>query len=133
MNRLIKLHFCELDIRKNIVIATINEGVHLSLELSEEMVIAVYNIIGDKPTVYISNRINSYSVDPILYTNLSKIENIIGFGIINFTSKKSRCSEVEKLFYNKRIQHFDNITTALLWAKKRLETEQPKIISQTVL
>jgi len=107
MYKTVKLSFCTLDIRNRIVIATINEGIHLNYELSEEIILAVFNLIGDKPTVYITNRINSYSVDPTLYTEVSKVNNIIGFGIITTTEVISDVVQVEKLFYKNNFRLFN--------------------------
>jgi len=121
MYKTIKLSFCTLDIRNRIVIATINEGIHLNYELSEEIILAVFNLIGDKPTVYITNRINSYSVDPTLYTEVSKVNNIIGFGIITTTEVISDVVQVEKLFYKNNFRLFNNTEDAISWASNLLK------------
>lgn len=121
MYKTVKLSFCTLDIRNRIVIATINEGIHLNYELSEEIILAVFNLIGDKPTVYITNRINSYSVDPTLYTEVSKVNNIIGFGIITTTEVISDVVQVEKLFYKNNFRLFNNTEDAISWASNLLK------------
>jgi len=127
MHKIIRLPFCSLEIRNRIVIATIDADVHLTSELSEEMVLAVFNAIGDKPTVYLTNRINSYSVDPTLYTNISKVENIIGFGVISQLENKPNQTSIEKLFYKKNFQLFNNLEAAVVWANKTLETHKSKV------
>jgi len=32
--------------------------------------------------VYITHRVNSYSVDPTIYISVSKIENLVGFAVV---------------------------------------------------
>ena len=123
MSTTIKLNFCSLEIfKKNkIVIGTINEGVHLTPELSETIVLTVFKHLGDHPMVYITNRINSYSIDPTLYTNISKIKNIIGFGVVCNKTRKTEISEIEKLFYKNKFKLFETMDNAMFWAIKTLE------------
>lgn len=123
MNTTINLDFCSLEFLKKdkIVIGTINEGVHLSPELSQAIVLTVFKHLGDYPMVYITNRIHSYSIDPTLYTNISKIKNVIGIGIVCNKTRKAEIAQIDKLFYKKRLKQFDTIDNAMFWAIKLLE------------
>ncbi|WP_290699169.1 hypothetical protein [Lacinutrix sp.] len=120
MRQIITLPFCNLEINNQIVIATINEGIHLTLDMSEEIILAVFNSLGDKPTIYITNRVNSYSVDPTLYSSLIKVKNIKGFGIVIHENNTSKSVEVESLFYKNKFEYFNSIKDAKLWGNKRL-------------
>ncbi|WP_055446127.1 hypothetical protein [Lacinutrix mariniflava] len=120
MNKTLTLSFGKIQIENRIVTAEINEGVHLTLELSEEIVLSVFKSIGDKPTIYISNRINSYSIDPTLYSTISNIKNIIGIAIVNDMEIFESSVQIEKFFFKNKFKHFNTLSSAISWAEKEL-------------
>lgn len=121
MYKTIILPFGKLKIENRIVIAEINEGVHLTLELSEEIILSVFNSIGDQPTMYISNRINSYSVDPIIYNTVSQIKNILGIAVVNNIENVKNSVQIEKLFFKNKFKHFNTIDEAISWSNDQLK------------
>lgn len=123
MTKIVKLNFCTLDInsRDNIVIGTINEGVHLTSKLSQIIVLTIFKYLGDLPMVYITNRVNSYSVDPTMYKTISKIKNLVGFGVVCPKNIKADIAKIEKLFYSNKFQEFKTLDEAMIWAKKLLK------------
>ena len=64
LETVVKLKFCTLSFYDRYVIAEINEGVHLDHQHNEALIEITENHYS-KPFVYITNRINSYSVDPM--------------------------------------------------------------------
>ncbi len=129
MDTTIKLTFCTLQVctKYKVVIGTINEGVHLTPELSQTIVLTVFKILGNCPAVYITNRINSYSIDPILYNNISKIKNIIGFGVVCQKTRKAEIAQIEKLFYkDDKFKLFQTADSAVSWGKQILEHHNMK-------
>ena len=115
MTHIIELSFCTIKINENIVIGTINQGVHLNLELSKEIVVTVYKYIGNNPVVYITNRINSYSVDPTLYKYISKISTIQAFCVVHQKTSMNDSSVIENLFYKNRHKQVVNYVNLVLF------------------
>ncbi|AUC76316.1 hypothetical protein CW732_11825 [Olleya sp. Bg11-27] len=69
------------------------------------------------PFVYITNRIHSYSVDPIIYKDVSQIKTLQGFAVVSQT-QSGKNAEIERLFLNKPFEIFTDIEDAKTWASK---------------
>lgn len=111
------LDFCEVNIYKSYMIVTMHAGVNITLEHNAVLNSIVDNYYKNKPFVYITHRVNSYSVDPAVYKETSKIANLVGFSVVskNFMAKKT--AEIEKLFLNKPFEIFDSLDEAIAWAQ----------------
>ncbi|RXJ50773.1 hypothetical protein [Gelidibacter gilvus] len=71
-----------------------------------------------KSMVYISNRVKSYSVNPLIYPEAEKIPNLIAIGIIPKTALMRRNAEYEQKFFHKPYEIFDNLRDAIVWVHK---------------
>ena len=60
----------------NIVVFEAKEGIVLSYKNGFSILLKGLKILGAKPWVYISNRVNSYSIKPIDYKYLNKNTNV---------------------------------------------------------
>lgn len=60
----------------NIVVFEANEGVTLSYKTSFSILLKCLTIIGARPSVYISNRVNSYSIKPMDYKYLNSVPTL---------------------------------------------------------
>jgi len=117
----IELDFCTLDFFDGYVISYINEGEIVNFDKSNIITKTAVEFYGTSKFVYITNRVNSYSVDPSVYFNISKIETLVGFAVVSkdYTAKSN--AEIEKLFLNKPMEVFDVIEDAITWAKSVLD------------
>lgn len=115
------LDFCELHIYEEFVISIANEGVTISPEHNQELINVVETYFPEREFVYISHRINSYTVDPITYFETSKIKNLKGFAVVSKAYKARANADVEKLFLNKPFEIFDDIDKAISWTKSILK------------
>lgn len=106
----------------SLLIIQINSGVTLSYKTGGSLLIKALSIIGLKPIVLISNRVNSYSVDPNDYKHLQKVPMLKGIAIVyhNETSKKN--AELEKNFFHKPFKGFSSMEDAVQWSKSILDT-----------
>lgn len=107
----------------NIVIAEINEGVHLDFKSSEDFFKAAHAFFGTtKPFGYISNRINKFSVSPVDFANYSlKLENIKSFCAITYNNYYDNMNiEIEKRFYTKPFYSTTTINDAIDWTRNVL-------------
>ncbi|MBD3861859.1 hypothetical protein [Olleya marilimosa] len=110
-----KLSFCTLLTSDNIIIAEINEGVVLNQDMSDDIIYFSSVVFKNNPFVYITNRINSYAVDPTIYKGVSQVETLKGFAVVS-TTLSARNAEIERLFLNKPFEIFSDLEEAKLWA-----------------
>lgn len=108
--------FGELNIHNNYVIAVMKEGVTIQPSYNDVLVDISKNYYLNKPFIYITHRVNSYSVDPKIYYQTEKIENLIGFAVVSNNYKAKLNAQLEKMFFKKPFEIFSNIDEAYEWA-----------------
>ena len=108
--------FCILKFYDNYVISIINEGVNLTKSLSDKMIEVAEDFYENRPFVYITQRIHTYSVDPEVYKDVSKIKNLAGFVVVSESKQSIKNAIYEKIFLDKPFQIFSNLDDAILWA-----------------
>ena len=108
--------FCILKFYDNYVIRIVNEGVVVSKAISDKISKAAINYYQGKPFVYITHRMHSYSVDPNVYKDVSKIKNLAGFVVVSDSKTSIKSALLEKIFLNKPFQIFSNLDDDILWA-----------------
>ena len=120
------LGFTLAEVHDDYIQNTIEEGYHVTSEDNNILIEFVKEYFKDKPFVYIANRVNSYSVDPTVYLETSKIKNLIGLAVVSSNSKQKRLTEFEKAFYKKDLKYFNTIEEALTWKDSLLRNYKPK-------
>ncbi len=120
--KLIKKH--QLDIGlfyfyENFIVAEIKENINLNFESGKELFqLAATYYKGITPYVYISNRINSYSVKPTEHYKLEDIfPNFKGYAIVTYDGISQKIAELEKLFTNRPTHVFNTLDNAIEWAE----------------
>ena len=98
-----------------------NEGEIVNFDKSNTITKNAVEFYGSSKFVYITNRVNSYSVDPSVYFDISKLKTLVGFAVVSkdYTAKSN--AEIEKLFLNKPMEVFDVLEDAITWAKSVLD------------
>lgn len=72
-----------------------------------------------KDLVYITNRINSYSVVPSDWLQFFKYSySLKGYGVVSYNQKGMFNAMFEKLFMRSKMRNFDNLQSAVDWAKE---------------
>jgi len=102
----------------HILISEFNEGITFSykhalefLDLAEEF----YQ--GNENVIYISNRINSYSVKPLDWIKIkNKYDCVKSIGIVHYNKLGKRFLNIEKLFCPVPINDFHSLDEAIAWA-----------------
>lgn len=117
MTDTIILDFCELKIHDHYVVCIANEGVTISPGHNRDLNNIVETYFPERDFVYISYRLNSYTVDPITYIETSKIKNLKGFAVVSKDYKARANADVEKLFLTKPFEIFDDLAQAISWTK----------------
>lgn len=105
----------------NILVMEAKEDVLISIKTGLSILLEVVKRVGLKPVVYISNRVNSYSVDPNDYKFLNMIPNLKGVAIVSYNETNLKTADLEKSFIKKTCESFDNLSDAKVWAKEVLE------------
>ena len=116
-----KLDYCEIFLLENVLVKQIEEGQIISSNHIDELLQIIDKHFKDKPVVYLSNRTFSYSVDPLVYKEVSKIKNIIGIGIIVSGNQRVQNAFYEGKFYEKEFEVFRHFYEAMTWANSLLE------------
>ncbi|MCB4797402.1 hypothetical protein [Neotamlana laminarinivorans] len=117
MIKALNLEIGTVKIYKSYLIVEINEGETIT-ETSNNILIDIADAYyPTKPFVYISNRINSYAVNPVVYTKTSQIPNLAGFSVVSSNNLSLNNAEVEKLFVNKPFEIFTDLNEAIIWAE----------------
>lgn len=113
----VTLDFCEVHFYESYMIVTVDTGTNMTVYHNDILKDLADNYFRNNPFVYITHRVNSYSVDPSVYKETSKINNLVGFCVVskNFMAKST--AQIEKLFLNKPFEIFDDLSEAIEWAK----------------
>jgi hypothetical protein len=114
----VKLGFTTLDFYKNYVISEVNEEAVFSHSQFMEVVNRCREYYVEKKFVYISKRINNYSVDPTVYLKLEEIrKNLIGIAIVSNKVSSINMAEFEKTFSKVDFKIFLELDEAAEWAE----------------
>lgn len=109
----------------NYIVGKFNEGVHVTKKNAAEPIQLAQEIYGeDKPVVYISHRVHSYSMDPVGYQEVSEMfPNFKGFAIVSKNKYRRMIAKLEKLFIKKPIAVFYDMDKAFEWADTLVNNE----------
>lgn len=95
------LSFCKITLYQDYVYVIMNEGVTVKPEHNEILVKLALQYYKNEKFVYITHRINSYSVNPTIYIETAKISNLVGFIVIKPQEETIKTEDIESLFFNK--------------------------------
>ncbi|GAA0871023.1 hypothetical protein GCM10009117_01680 [Gangjinia marincola] len=115
------LGFAQFEIYDNVIVSIIAEGTEFKKEHLDIFHATFKNVFGDNKFVYISNRKNSYSVNPTFYVQYEELQNMIGYAVVCDTKSKYNAALFEKHFYKRPFEVFLQLNNALSWANKLLE------------
>ena len=117
----IELPFVVLRFYDAYVVAKLKEGVVLGQQEFNELVEVCVNFYRGKKFVYISNRVNNYNVDPLVYLNLVKIETLAGLAVVCGSYDAIGGANFEKRFSKAPFEVFVEFEDAVEWARELLE------------
>ncbi|NCT16939.1 MAG: hypothetical protein COZ75_07720 [Flavobacteriaceae bacterium CG_4_8_14_3_um_filter_34_10] len=126
MRAALKYDFCEFSIFNNFIIAVINEGITVMPEHNEVLLKLAKKYFKNRPFAYITNRIHSYAVDPKVYLETSKIENLVAFAVVSQQKLSTSNTQVEKMFLNKPYKNFEHLLEAIHWSESIIATSSIK-------
>lgn len=116
MEKILNFSFGQMTIYSNYVVTVMKEGITVTPDYNQDLIKVTDTYYKNKPFVYITHRINSYAVDPKIYIETSKIENLKGFAVVSNDFKARINAQIEKLFFKKPYETFSTLDEAFVWA-----------------
>ncbi|EID75364.1 hypothetical protein [Imtechella halotolerans] len=111
------LDFGKIHIYNNFMLAEINEEIVLDMEKCAQIVNISEIYFRHKNFAYITLRRNSYSVDPIIYLEVSHIKNLKAFAIVSSKETDYYNIKIEKHFLQKPLEIFQTVPEAIAWVE----------------
>jgi len=105
----------------NYMISEISEGVivdyNLVSKITNQLTKKFYGT--DVPFVFISNRVNSYSVDPTIHLKTkSLLPNTKGYAVVSYSYVNNEIGELERIFLDIPTVIVKTLQEAIAWANK---------------
>ncbi|GGG49599.1 hypothetical protein [Bizionia arctica] len=115
------LPFGTVSFHENYMVSVMNEGITVNIGLNNVLEDLAKSYFKNKNFVYITHRINSYSVDPNIYFKTSQISNLVGFAVVTGNKLHLDNIELEKMFFTKPFKTFKSLTKAIDWANNLVD------------
>lgn len=119
----IELDFGKVTIHENIIIAKLNEGILFDVENNKKLLELGKEIFNQKNYGYISHRVNSYAVDPMVYFESANTKNLKAIAVVSESEMTRRnADQVERKFYkgNNSFEVFQTLEEAVQWIRTRI-------------
>jgi hypothetical protein len=122
--KLVRITKAEFEIHENFVMVRFDEGSNVTVEdWKESMKVLLDNFSGK--FAWISDRINSYSIDPTIFLETEVIEdmnNFICLAQVNYEKKLKDSTDLAKDFLSANVpfRSFTKLDDALNWVKEKL-------------
>ncbi|MDA0176849.1 hypothetical protein OOZ35_05005 [Mesoflavibacter profundi] len=113
----------EVFVFDDFLIKQVKEGVKIDLEETKELKLILEEHFKNKKMAYISNRVTSYSVNPLVYKEVEKMSNLVVIAIIPKDETMRQSAEFERQFFNKPFEIFENLSDAIQWVQKIILNE----------
>ena len=120
MITLISYDFCNIEVYPDYIIVVMFEGITLTPAHNSVLLSVAEEYFKDCNFGYITHRKNSYSVDPRIYLETSKIKNLAAFAIVSSKNIDKSNAEVEKMFFKKPFEHFTELDDAVKWISEKV-------------
>ncbi len=102
-------------------IGRIDDGVNVGSDFVDALSELIHKHYLDRPIIYISDRVNSYSLDPVATMDLIERNNIRFAGVVVYTlQQRSVYSFEEHIIEGITMCDFVSLDAALTWAKQKL-------------
>lgn len=115
-------------VHDRILINEMNEGALLDVETNRKILKIGSDLFGGKPFGYISHRINSYAVNPMVYRESAEHTQLKAIAVVSANPMARESALVEQKFYtNKNLfQIFSSLEEAKSWMNEKLADHSNK-------
>lgn len=115
--------FADVFLFNGFIVSEINTGITFSWDNHAKVIvkdITDFTQSNGEDLVYLSHRINSYSVQPMDWLKFYRNDfNLKGYGVIGYKSQSFINTVIENLFFTKNIVKFRDLDTAIQWAMSK--------------
>lgn len=113
----VNLDYTHLDFYDGYVISRVKENVVFDQPELEQVQLICDEHFRKKPYVYISQRVHSYNVNPMVYISMKKRNSFSGIAIVSDDFSSRTTAEFEKRFAPLPFDIFSDVEEAVAWAK----------------
>ena len=118
----LELEYTLLEFYENFVVSQVREDVIFSKSQVRDLAKICSAHYSGKKYVYISNRVNNYNVDPIVYVQLEKMKkNLQGIGLVISQPSSLDMVQFEQTFIKTNSNIFFKLEEAMEWAEELLK------------
>lgn len=102
---------------KDFFILEVNEGIHFNWDKLNELLNSIRDHYGPhKQLAYIANRVNSYSIDPVLWSYFDKDDSIlVAASIVSYRNSTAMSATIEKQLANISLKRAKSLNEAIEW------------------
>lgn len=125
MKKLLQLDFGIVKIYpNNILVSELNEGILFDVESNRKLLQIGAEEFQGEVYGYISNRIYSYAVDPMVYKESAEYPALKAIAVVSPREIGRRSAQVERSFYKDRnsFEIFSSFEDAKAWVTQSLKT-----------
>ncbi len=118
-----KLEFGKVSFLDNILIAELNEGILFDIPHNRELLKIGQETFNNQPYGYISNRTNSYSVNPMIHLESANVENLAAIAVVSTNTVVKQNTIIEKQFFRHSsfFEVFETLEEAVVWIEGQLK------------
>lgn len=117
----VELDYTDLEFHEYVVISRIKEGVVFGNRHIQDMINRCSDFYKNRKFVYISERVNNYNVDPIIYVNLQRVGNLAGIAIVSTKSSSINMANFEQVFSKVPFSVFLEMEEAEEWIEELIK------------
>jgi hypothetical protein len=119
-----ELEYTILNFYENYVVSRVKEGALISSKEIKDLVEICSGFYKNKEFVYISKRVTNYNVDPTIYLNLEKVENLAGIAIVSSKVSSINMASFEQNFSKVPFDIFLDLEDALEWKNEVIKNKK---------
>ena len=116
-NHIVTYDFGVAELHQNYMLMVMNEGITVDSAINAQLTALAADHFEERPFGYITHRKNSYSVDPNVYKETSKIKRLVAFAIVSDKDIRLTTAKVEKMFLDKPLKVFKELKAAVNWVE----------------
>ncbi len=122
IEEVLELDFGKVWFKDNILIAELDEGILLDVESNRKLLAIGKKNFGSEPYGYISYRVNSYAVNPMVYLESASISNLKAIAVVSTNAMCRNNAILERQFYkdSNSFEVFTTLDEAISWVTAQL-------------
>ena len=106
---------------KDFMVAEFNQGAYVSFSDLTDIYDLGFSFYADRPHGFISNRVNSYSIDLVdIYKNRRKLKFIHAYAIVTYSHNSKRMLAIEDYYFKKKRTRFNTLQDAINWVNEEI-------------